>query len=88
MAKTAEFNYLLTVIFCKLKQNGKSFNGLIFYWFCFIGHYFFTALQESDVDCCNGWQTVENNVQTLSLADWMQLPGLTFAEWRDNYWKW
>jgi len=32
-------------------------------------------------------QTVENNVQTLSLGEWMQLPGLTFAEWRSNYAK-
>ena len=37
--------------------------------------------------CCNGSQTVENSVQTLSLAEWMQLPGLTFAEWRNNYSK-
>ena len=37
--------------------------------------------------CRNGLQTIENNVQTLSLAEWMQLPGLTFAEWRNNYAK-
>lgn len=30
------------------------------------------------------WQTIEDDIQTLSLGDWMQLPDMSFAEWRVN----